>query len=366
MKKVLFSLNVCGVLFLCASLFAGCASIPEEQHTSYETLTLQKDTVTAPVSWSAAIRGTGDVSIVAKRTGTLNEIRVKDGQRVKAGQVLFVMDNQRAMNQLDHAKADLKTAKANRENARLEAESNKDLYAKGIISDYLLRKSENLLQSSEAQVAQAEAAIREAELGVKDCILRSPVDGLVGDIGPHVGDRVEIGTMLTRIAGVSEMEATFSLTESQVHALVQELGSLDKVIKIAPPMTLRLKEGFEYGHKGRITSFSGMVDQQTGSVTCYVTFPNPDGELFSGMQGTVVMPLEWDDVMLIPLTAVVRVQDKTMVYKVGADSLARSAIVTIEELGDGLNAVLLSGAEVGERIITKGAANVHENDRVIW
>ncbi len=357
---------LCVALMVIVFLMSSCAKMPEEQHTSFETITLAKETVTAPVSWSAAIRGTGDVSIVAKRSGTIKEIRVKDGQRVKKGDMLFVFDTERVMNQLTQAKADLKTAIANCENARLEAESNKDLYEKGIISDYLLRKSQNLLQSAEAQVAQAEAAVKEAELNVNDCILKSPVEGLVGDIGPHVGDRVEIGTMLTRIAGVDKMEATFSLTESQVHALVQELGSLDKVLQIAPPMTLRLKEGSEYAHKGRITSLSGMVDQQTGSVTCYVTFPNPEGELFSGMQGTVVMPLEWEDVILIPLTAVVRIQDKTLVYKVGADSLATSAMVTIEEIGDGLNAVLLSGAEVGERIITKGAANVHENDRVIW
>ena len=109
-----------------------------------------------------------------------------------------------------------------------------------------------------------------------------------------------------------------------------------------------------------------MVDQQTGSVTCYVTFPNPNGELFSGMQGSVVMPVEWKDVMLVPLTSIVRIQNKVLVYKVGTDSLATSAIVEIEELGDGQRAVILSGAEVGETIVAKGAANVHENDRVIW
>jgi len=55
-----------------------------------------------------------------------------------------------------------------------------------------------------------------------------------------------------------------------------------------------------------------------------------------------------------------------LVYKVGADSLATSAIVEIEELGDGQRAVVTSGAEVGETIVAKGAANVHENDRVIF
>ena len=361
MKKNLILLSLLSVCVL-----SGCVKMPEEQHTSYETITLSRENVTAPVSWSAAIRGTGDVSIVSRCTGTLNAIKVKDGQRVRKGDVLFLIDSRSAQNALVHAQADLQTAIANRENAQLEAESNKELAQQGIISDYLLRKSLNILQSAEAQVAQARAAVRDAELRLDYCTIKSPVDGLVGNVIPHVGDVINEGVTLTHIAGVSEMEASFSLTESQIHSLVSEFGSLDKVIKIAPPVTLRFKDGSEYKHKGKITSLSGMVDQQTGSVTCYVTFPNPDSELFSGMQGTIVMPFEWENAMLVPLTSIVRIQDKTLVYKVGADSLATSAIVEIEELGDGVRAVILSGAEVGEKIVAKGAANVHDGQQVLW
>ena len=350
---------------LCIALTA-CVKAPQEQHTSYETLTLHRETVTAPLRWSASIRGAGDVSIVSRCTGTLNQIKVKNGQRVKAGDVLFLIDNRSAENSLAHAQADLQTAIAQRDNAQLEAESNRELAEQGIISDYLLRTSLNALQSAEAQVAQARAAVRDAELRLDYCTIKSPVDGLVGNIIPRVGDVIAEGTVLTRVAGVSEMEASFSLTESQIHALVAESGSLEKLATMAPPMTLRFKDGSEYSEKGRITSFSGMVDQQTGSVTCYVTFPNPNGELFSGMQGSVVMPVEWKDVMLVPLTSIVRIQNKVLVYKVGADSIATSAIVEIDELGDGQRAVLLSGAEVGETIVAKGAANVHEGQKVLW
>ena len=361
MKKGIF---LSFALVVC--VLAGCVKMPEEQHTSYETLTLSRETVTAPVSWSAALRGRGDVSIVSRCTGTLDAIKVKDGQRVKKGDVLFLIDSRSAQNVLAHTRADLQTALANLENAKLEAESNKDLAEKGIISDYLLRRSLNTLQSAEAQVSQAEAAVRDAELKLAYCTIKSPVDGLVGNILPHVGDVINEGMMLTRVAGVSEMEASFSLTESQVHAVVSEMGSLEAAMRVLPALTLRFKDGSEYSEHGKITSFSGMVDQQTGSVTCYATFPNPKGELFSGMQGTVVMPLEWADVMLVPLTAIVRIQNKALVYKVGRDSLATSAIVEIEELGDGVRAVILSGAEVGETIVAKGAANVHDGQQVLF
>ncbi|MBR1928378.1 MAG: efflux RND transporter periplasmic adaptor subunit [Paludibacteraceae bacterium] len=364
-KTNLHELLFCTLSFVLCTL-VGCIKLPQEQHTSYDTIQLTRQTVTAPLTWSAAIRGTGDVSIVSRCTGTLKEIKVKDGQSVKKGDILFLIDSRSAENALAHARADLQTAIANRDNAQLEADSNKELADQGIISDYLLRMSLNMLQSAEAQVSQAEAAVRDAELRLDYCTIKSPVDGLVGNIIPHVGDVIAEADMLTRIAGVKEMEASFSLTESQIHALVSEFGNLDKVIKIAPALTLRFKEGTEYTEKGHITSFSGLIDQRTGSITCYVTFPNPKGELFSGMQGTVVMPIEWENVILVPLTSIVRIQDKALVYKVGADSLATSAIVEIEDLGDGERAVILSGAEVGETIVAKGAANVHEKDKVIY
>ncbi len=224
MKKIPFVL--CTLAFC---VLTSCVKMPEEQHTSFETLTLSRETVTAPMTWSAAIRGKGDVSIVSRCTGTLDAIRVKDGQSVKKGDVLFLIDSRSAMNALVHAKADLQTALANCENARLEAESNKELADKGIISGYLLRKSLNTLQSAEAQVAQARAAVRDAELRLDYCTIKSPVNGLVGNIIPHVGDVISEGTMLTRVAGVSEMEASFSITESQVHAMISELGSLERV-----------------------------------------------------------------------------------------------------------------------------------------
>ena len=94
-------------MFVCLT---GCVKMPEEQHTSYETLTLHRETVTAPLSWSAVIKGSGDVSIVSRCTGTLNEIRVKNGQRVGQGDVLFLIDSRSAQNSLEHAQADLQTA----------------------------------------------------------------------------------------------------------------------------------------------------------------------------------------------------------------------------------------------------------------
>ncbi len=109
-----------------------------------------------------------------------------------------------------------------------------------------------------------------------------------------------------------------------------------------------------------------MVNATTGSLACKATFPNPDGILYSGIQGTVVVPYSQHDVMVIPQTAVVRLQDKSLVYKVKADSTATAVTVMIADIGNGKDFVVTEGLNVGDRIVTVGANNVQEGQRVLF
>ena len=133
-----------------------------------------------------------------------------------------------------------------------------------------------------------------------------------------------------------------------------------------PDVTFVMKNGTEYPHKGRIVSLTGVVNAATGSLTSRVSFPNPDGHLYSGIQGTVVMPFAENDAIVIPQNAVVRLQDKTFVYKVKADSTATAVDVTINDTGNGKDFIVTSGLSVGDRIITVGANNVTEGQRVLF
>ena len=109
-----------------------------------------------------------------------------------------------------------------------------------------------------------------------------------------------------------------------------------------------------------------MVDKTTGALTCKATFPNPEGALYSGIQGTVVVPIEVNDVIVVPQNAVVRLQDKSLVYKVAADSCAYSVIVETVGISSGRDLVITSGLEVGDVIVTEGANNLIEGQRVLF
>ena len=115
-----------------------------------------------------------------------------------------------------------------------------------------------------------------------------------------------------------------------------------------------------------MTSITGTVDKTTGALSCKATFPNPDGLLYSGIQGTVVIPFEVKDVIVVPQNAVVRLQDKSLVYKVAADSCAYSVIVNTVNINSERDLIITSGLEVGDVIVTEGANNVTEGQRVLF
>ena len=96
------------------------------------------------------------------------------------------------------------------------------------------------------------------------------------------------------------------------------------------------------------------------------SFPNPDGHLFSGVQGTVVIPFYKKGAIVVPQVAVVKLQDKQLVYKVQADSTATAIDVTIQDIGNGQDFIVTSGLNVGDRIVTVGANNVQEGQRVLY
>ena len=93
---------------------------------------------------------------------------------------------------------------------------------------------------------------------------------------------------------------------------------------------------------------------------------NPEGLLYSGIQGTIILPDDNKDVMVIPQIAVVRLQDKSLVYKVKDDSTATAVAITMMDAGNGKDFIVTSGLNVGDKIVTVGANNVQDGEKVLF
>ena len=369
MKQRLFKMQAFVFCMAIVGLVSCGPDMPKIVPSSFETMTVKKQDITMPMKFSAKLKGKADVSISPQVSGQLMKICVSEGQQVKKGQTLFVIDSRNAQLDLEAAEANLEAALANENSAKLEYESNKNLYDKQIVSRYMLDNSQNAYRQAQASVAQARASVNRAKVNLGFCTISAPVAGVIGEITVRAGDQVSPMSELTMVSGNTTMDAEFSVTEAISEALVQSgmsSADKDKYLASLPDVTFVMKSGTEYPHKGRITSLTGVVNVTTGSLACKATFPNPDGHLYSGVQGTVVLPYSEPDVMVIPLNAVVRLQDKSLVYKVQADSTATAIDVTTEDVGNGQDCIVRSGLNEGDKIVTIGANNVTEGQKVLF
>ena len=369
MRQKGFLTGVVAMATVVSGLMACNLDMPKETPSSFETMTVEKSDIELPYKFSARMKGQNDVTVTPQVSGQLTKICVTEGQQVKKGQVLFIIDQRNAQLELEAAQANLQAALAQENSAKLEYESNRNLYEKKIVSTYMLNNSENSYKQAQAAVAQARASVNRAKVNLGFCTITANVSGVIGEIPVRVGDQVSPATQLTMLSGNTTMDAEFSLTESIIEGMVQEginIADKEKYLANLPPATFVMKNGTEYPHKGRIVSMSGVVNSATGSLTLKVSFPNPEGHLYSGIQGTVVILLGEKDVVVVPQNAVVRMQDKSIVYKVQADSTATAIDVTTADAGNGKDFIVTSGLNVGDRIVTTGANNVTEGLKVLY
>lgn len=352
-------------IVLLALSATSCVEVPEAKFTPYETMIISKTNQELPTAVASNLKGVNTVSVYPKIDAQLKETLVHNGERVKKGQVMFKLDDRTQYLALQSATAARLNAEANLSTAKLNYESNKELFQKNIVSSYVLEAAENNYKSAEAAVEVAKAEENVARTNLSYCDITAPVDGVLGEIVPSPGDLVS-STMfkpMTVISDNSEIIANFSLTENDYLAIQSEYGGALN-LNMLPPVDLKLKDGSIYEHKGRITSVAGVVDKQTGSIVCEARFPNPDGKLLSGQNGTIVITYTYKDVIIIPMTAVVLIQDKKLVYKVGADGCATATLITVAPENTGKDYIVTDGLTVGDEIVASGALTVQDGMKV--
>ena len=316
-------------------------------------------------SYSATIRGRQDIDIYPQVSGTIEKLCVTEGQTVRRGQLLFVIDQIPYRAALKTAVANVEAARAAMATAELTYNSNKELYAQKVVSEFSLKTAENTYLTAKAQLTQAEAQEVNARNNLSYTEVKSPSDGVVGALPYRVGALVgaNLPYPLTTVSDNSDVYVYFSMTENQLLALTRQYGSMDEALKNMPEVELILNDNSVYNKKGVIESISGVIDRQTGTVMARVVFPNESRLLHSGASGTVVVPSIYKDCIAIPQGATVQMQDKVVVYKV-VDGKAVSTLITVAGINDGREYVVLSGLQSGDEIISEGAGLVREGTQV--
>lgn len=326
----------------------------------YPVVTIGSQNAQLQTTYPATIKGVQDVQIRPKVSGFITKVCVQEGQAVKAGQLLFVIDNTTYQAAVRQAQASVNSAKSQLNTAKLTYENSQKLFKSNVIGSYELQSSQNSYETAMAAVAQAKAALASAQETLGFCYVKSPANGVVGSLPYKVGALVSAGSVdaLTTVSDVATVEVYFSVTEKDILDLTKTAGSTHAAISAYPPVKLLLSDGTTYKHPGKVTKVSGVIDASTGSVSMIARFPNPERLLKSGGSGTIVVPRDNSNAIVIPQTVTTEVQNKIFVYTVGKDNKVKYTEITVDPQNDGNHYVVTGGLHVGDRIVTKGITSL--------
>lgn len=263
------------LIVLAGLSIASCKSRTVEEETSdYKTLTVKLENRTLMQGYSARLDGQQVVEVRPQVSGLITRICIDEGQKVRKGQVLFVIDQVPYQAALAEATANVKSAEANLATAKLNLESTEVLREKNVVQDYDLNAARNELAVAEAALAQAQAQEMSARNNLSYTEVKSPVDGVASMIAYRVGALVSssISEPLVTLSDDSNVYAYFSLNESQITSLTEQYGSLDEFMKRMEDVELQMAGGRMYGEKGHISAVSGIVTTGTGTVILRADF----------------------------------------------------------------------------------------------
>lgn len=359
---------VIGCLMICVALGA-CknegSSAGKTDVAEYKTMTVAAADKVLLSSYAAKLQGQQIVEVRPQVSGTITAIKIKEGERVRKGQTLFVIDQVPYRAALESARASVQSAETKVAAQKLTVESKTKLYEKTIVSEYDLQIAKSALAEAEASLAVAKAQLTNAANNLSYTEVKSPVDGQAGMIPYRVGALVSssIATPLVTVSDDSEVYAYFSMNENQVLDLIQQYGSAEAFLANMTDVELTMSNGMPYEQKGRLGAVSGLVDATTGAVQLRADFANPNHLLRNGASASVIIPTRKTDCIVIPQTATYEIQEKKFVFKV-EDGVARSTEVKVYKLNDGTDFVVESGLALGDVIVAEGAGLLKDGTKV--
>lgn len=364
MQKVLFPALIAAMV-LCAS----CGNQPSKQAKApvdYPTMKITTANQVLTTSYAATVTGCQTVEIRPQVSGTLTQICIKEGDAVRKGQTLFVVEPAQYQAAYDIALANVHSAEASVATAQLVHDSNVELYREKVISDFELSTAKNQLAEAKAKLNLAKAQLDKATTDLGYTQVKSPVNGVASMIPYRVGALVNssISSPLVTVSDDGEVYAYFSMAENQMLELVHQYGSMDNALKEMPEVGFQMSNGEMYSLNGRIDAVSGTINNTTGAISFRAAFPNPNRLLRDGGTGAVVIPSTHNECIVVPQGATYELQDKVFVYKV-VDNKTVSTEIQVLPNSNGREYIVTNGLQPGDEIISEGAGLLKEGVTVV-
>jgi membrane fusion protein, multidrug efflux system len=292
----------------------------------------------------AEIQSFQNIEVRARVKGYLETIKVDEGQRIEAGQMMFTIRSREYEAELAKCQAKVNTMELEMQNVRTLAEKN------------IVSQTELALSVAKLNEAKAEQGIAEAELTFTK--IAAPFGGVVDRLKFKVGSLIDEGTLLTSLSNNRYVYAYFNVSEREYLDFKAKGKDKEKT-----SISLMLANGQPHKYKGTIETIEGEFDKNTGSIAFRAKFPNPDLLLKHGETGKVQLPVVLSNALVIPQKATFELLDKVYVFVVDKDNVVKSRNIIVKQKLSNLY-VIESGLALTDKILLEGVQTVKENDKI--
>lgn len=338
-----------------AAAAAAMAAIPVKVQT------IAPESVRLWSTFSGRLRPVDAAEIRPEVSGRITDLRFEDGQQVKAGNVLLVIDPRPYEAAAAMAEAKLATAQSNAKFARMEKQRAEKMLESQAIAQRLYDERVNAERVAEAAIKAAQAELKQAKLDLEHAYVRAPISGRVSRAEITVGNLVQAGQnapLLTSVVANDEIYADFEVDEqTYLRTIRAHANGREQEREI--PVELTVGGDTEHSYKGTIHSFDNHIDPATGTIRARAKFTNDDGALVPGMFASVSLAGGSDSTALvIPERALGYDQSKKFVYIVDEANKVGYREVEMGRVVDNGRRVVLAGLKAGDRVIVSGTQHV--------
>ena len=295
------------------------------------------EVIRVPVTETAvgSVRAVHEIALGSKLIAKVVALDVKAGQEVRKDQILVKLDDTDLRARREQAEAAITAARANRDQAKIEFDRTQQLHAQQAAAKIELERADSTLKAAEADLLQAEQRLNEAVAILEYATIRSPIDGKVIDKKVEVGDTVSPGQVLLTLYDPTRMQLVASVRES-----------LTRRLQVGQPIGVRV-DALAKTCQGEISEIVPEAESASRTFQVKVTGPCPPG-IYSGMFGRLIIPLDEQEVLVIPERAVMHVGQLNVVEAVEENVLRRRAVQLGRTFDDRIE--VLSGLRAGEKV----------------
>jgi membrane fusion protein, multidrug efflux system len=309
------------------------------------------------------------VEIRARVSGFVDSIHFKEGQIVKQGDLLFVIDQRPYQIAVEQAKADVERAKAKLDIASLDVQRATPLVRSQAVTEREFDTRKATERDAAGQVGSAEAALKQAQLNLEWTEVRAPTAGRVSDRRVDAGNLITGGqtgaTLLTVIVSIDPIHFIFDGAEADFlrYLRLAAAGARPSSRDVQNPVAVRLADEADFNHHGRMDFVDNTLNAKTGTIRGRAVFENRDGLLTPGFFGRLRLFGGEHEALLVPDGAIASDQSRKIVFTVAGDGTVGTKLVELGPIVDGLR-VIRSGLAAADRIVIEGLQRARPGQKV--